>query len=730
MQKFLYSFFLIILSLIVFIIVYLSTVGLETSRFNNIIIDSIKNNEPNIQLTVDKIKIKFDLKKFQVNFSALDPKIIYHDVKLPITEITIHSKISSILKSNNEVSKVILSLQNFKTEDIKKLAIRIKPSNYKTFLLNNLNSGKIEKILIEIKLDENLKIYDYKISGSIKKIQVKIFDNLLVQDVNLNFVSDKNLTLINSISANYYGIAITNGSLSLKENKAIEAKFNTKFNLNETRINKLSERSNITFLKENKINVQGSLLHKFTLKIDKNFQLIDYDYKSTGNILDSKIILKEPLKNNFIKKKIKKILISKTNLEINLNKKKNNLLLFDGLYNLGSLDNKKFKISYNLDKKNPHYLIDFDLAENILLELINFKSNHKSGSNIKSDFNFTNKNFIFNYINFTEGKNSISIKDLNLNNKHEIKSISSIDVLTFNKNIEKNNFKIQFKKKISISGKKYDTSYLFKQLSSNSKKNPLKNFTKDIVINIDSLITKSKLPINNFSLIGRINKGKFEKLSAKSEFSKNKYLDISLKKNKNNKKILEVYSDLPQVLLADYKFFEGIKGGKLLYNSIFNENESTSIVTIENFKVNEAPAFAKLLTLADLGGIADLLSGGGISFDILEIKMNNDNNVNTIEEILALGPSVSLLMDGYIEKKSGLISLSGTVVPAKTLNRLISKIPVVGNILVGNKLGEGVFGVSFKMKGLPGKVKTTVNPVKTLTPRFITRALERMTKKN
>jgi hypothetical protein len=32
------------------------------------------------------------------------------------------------------------------------------------------------------------------------------------------------------------------------------------------------------------------------------------------------------------------------------------------------------------------------------------------------------------------------------------------------------------------------------------------------------------------------------------------------------------------------------------------------------------------------------------------------------------------------------------------------------------------------MKGLPGKIKTTVNPVKTLTPRFITRALEQMKK--
>jgi hypothetical protein len=153
-------------------------------------------------------------------------------------------------------------------------------------------------------------------------------------------------------------------------------------------------------------------------------------------------------------------------------------------------------------------------------------------------------------------------------------------------------------------------------------------------------------------------------------------------------------------------------------------------MTIEDFKVAKAPAFAKLLTLADLGGVADLLSGDGMSFDILEINMKSDNNTTTVEEILALGPSLSILMDGYIEKKSGLISLSGTLVPAKSLNSLISKIPVVGGILVGDKAGEGVFGVSFKMKGLPEKVKTSVNPVKTLTPRFITRALEKMKKNN
>jgi hypothetical protein len=44
-------------------------------------------------------------------------------------------------------------------------------------------------------------------------------------------------------------------------------------------------------------------------------------------------------------------------------------------------------------------------------------------------------------------------------------------------------------------------------------------------------------------------------------------------------------------------------------------------------------------------------------------------------------------------------------------------------------MGEGVVGVSFKMKGPPRNIKTTVNPIKTLTPRFIVRALEKMKRK-
>jgi len=109
------------------------------------------------------------------------------------------------------------------------------------------------------------------------------------------------------------------------------------------------------------------------------------------------------------------------------------------------------------------------------------------------------------------------------------------------------------------------------------------------------------------------------------------------------------------------------------------------------------------------------------------MKFSNQNNLMKIEELYAIGPAISILMDGYVEGKN-LISLRGTMVPATTINRTISSIPIVGDILVGKKIGEGVFGVSFKIKGPPKKLKTTVNPVKTLTPRFITRTLEKIKK--
>ena len=289
-----------------------------------------------------------------------------------------------------------------------------------------------------------------------------------------------------------------------------------------------------------------------------------------------------------------------------------------------------------------------------------------------------------------------------------------------------NDFSITFGNKIKVKGSKYDASNLTKLLEKQKNSDFFKNITKEISINIREISTNVVDVISNYNLIGNIDRGTFNKIVSKGEFEDGKYLDISLLIDKTSKKkILEIYSDLPKALLSNYKFFNGLSGGQLLLYSSYDSETSKTNLTIENFKVKEAPGLVKLLSLADFGGMVDALSGEGLSFERLEMKMNKKNKLLTLEELYAIGPSISILMDGYVESSTDLISLRGTMVPAKTLNKFLSKLPIVGDILIPKEIGEGLFGISFKMKGKPGKIKTTVNPVKSLTPRFIQKALKK-----
>ena len=63
----------------------------------------------------------------------------------------------------------------------------------------------------------------------------------------------------------------------------------------------------------------------------------------------------------------------------------------------------------------------------------------------------------------------------------------------------------------------------------------------------------------------------------------------------------------------------------IYFSSIIENDNSISKLRIENFKVRNAPGMVKLLSLADLGGLADLAEGEGLSFEVLEINFNRVN---------------------------------------------------------------------------------------------------------
>ena len=286
----------------------------------------------------------------------------------------------------------------------------------------------------------------------------------------------------------------------------------------------------------------------------------------------------------------------------------------------------------------------------------------------------------------------VSIHEVKLNKNFEIISLAktkdyNFSVKTYSDpesaELPNNDFYIANTDQLIISGNLFDAEPLLKSLYKTSdKKTFSKDFNSDLKVNFDKAITGTNDDVANFSMIASIKKGAYSKLSLKGNFSENEIIEMSIYQVDENKRTLQVISDRARPFIQHFDFIKGFEDGKLEYESIISKEGANSNLLITDFKVSKVPALAQLLTLASLQGIADTLSGEGIRFESFEMKSNSKGNVMNIEDALAMGPAVSILLEGYVDKGK-IVSLRGTLAPATKLNSFIASIPIVGDILVG-----------------------------------------------
>jgi hypothetical protein len=325
------------------------------------------------------------------------------------------------------------------------------------------------------------------------------------------------------------------------------------------------------------------------------------------------------------------------------------------------------------------------------------------------------------------------VNDLIIDKKNKLYKVDKIDLDYFDNSDKKNIFVLNRIKNndYELNGLLLNADSLITNLLKNNDDHQIDIFRENIniTLNFSDVYLDNDNIVKNLNGKLRIVDNKVTQANISALFDNNENLKFTIK-TKDGEKITTLFSSRAKPLVKRYKFIKGFKdsdGGYLDFYSLKKEGISNSKLIIDNFKVKEIPVLAKLLALASLQGIADLLTGEGIRFTDFEMNFTNKDKLMTIQELYAIGPAISILIEGYIEEND-IISLRGTLVPATTINRSIASIPLIGDLLIGKKAGEGVFGVSFKVKGPPKKLETTVNPIKTLTPRFITRTLEKIKK--
>ena len=722
MKKLLFSVSVLFFFILISFLTILSTTGIETKKFNDLISNKIYQTNSEFNLRLNKIKFKIDIKKLSLFLQTNNPQINYRETVIPIKNIKVFIDFGSILTSDLQIKKINVVLEDLEIKEFKNLSSNFKPSNFNSFINNNILEGRVNSE-IEIFLKDNNIFENFIIRGEVNNLKAELANNLIFEKIKFNFFADKTDVLLKNIFGKNELIDIFDGDLKVILSPNLELKGN--FQSRIKYLNKVNEKNNfLTNFKyfNNLNNLNTDLNNSFFISFDETYKVKKYEYKNNGKIVKASLNFDKPIKNLISKNEITQISILNTEISSEYNSIKK-ITKLSGKYILGKNQPAVFNLESEINKKIEKLKLNLEYSNIIDFNLINYSKPKDEIANIYLDLIKLKDKISINKVNYKHKENIILLQDLKLN-KNRFLSFKEISVITQKNSKINNNFKIKFGKVISIKGSQFDATNLPKFFNQEQEPNKFVNFNKEIDIDFKNIIVPLSERLKNFKLIGVIENGKFIKISSKGSFNGNNFLDISMRNDKKNKKkYLEIYSDLTKPFLTEFSFFKGVTDGKLLYSSEISEKNSVSKLKIENFKVVNAPGMIKLLSLADLSGLADLAEGEGISFDSLEINMKKSNQVLEISEILALGPSISVLMEGY--QNTAVTSLRGTLVPAKTLNKLISKIPLIGDIVIPKEAGEGLFGISFKMKGPPGKIKTTIDPIRTITPRFIQKIVDR-----
>jgi len=725
------KFFTILISLIFIFLISIAsallTIGIETERFNKLILNKINQIDNKINVKINTIKFKLDISEFSLFLETSEPNIFYRDILIPTEKIKVYVDFFSIIKTKPKIKRINILSKKLNIKDLKNINVVIKPSNLKSFLKNNVKNGNL--ILdLAFYLDTNNSIDNFIVRGQVTNFNSKISKEIFLQNTRFEFFGDKSIILFKKINGEINGILVKDGDIKLTVSPEISiiSNFNSDIKYQNSLKNGYSKLlKKFKNLKEI-TKIEAVLKNNLKINFDKTYKIKDYNLSSRGEIIKGSLKIENPLSSEILEEKIDQFSIIDTDLKIDFDSKSKNFSL-SGKYSTEIEKFLNYNIKGNIEKDFSRYEIDAEIDKKIDIKQINYSKKENLISNLSLIFEISKKKLNLKKLVFVENNNKILVDDL-LISKGKPLTFKRISTKTYKEGSINNDFLITGDKKIKIKGSKFDATNLPKIITTKNKNNNFSNFSKEIEIDLDNVIAPLSENLKNFKLIGYLDKGEFAKISAKGDFGKNNFLDISLKNDKKkNRRYLEIYSDLTSPLLTEFKFFKGLSEGKLLYTSIISGKDFNSKLKIEDFKVTNAPGLIKLLSLADLGGLADLAKGEGLSFDSLEIEMSREKGFLKIIEILALGPSISVLMEGYRDQNE-ITSLRGTLVPAKNLNKLISKIPIIGDIVIPKDVGEGLFGISFKMKGPPGRIKTSINPIRTLTPRFIQKIVDRKKK--
>jgi AsmA-like C-terminal region/Protein of unknown function len=175
-------------------------------------------------------------------------------------------------------------------------------------------------------------------------------------------------------------------------------------------------------------------------------------------------------------------------------------------------------------------------------------------------------------------------------------------------------------------------------------------------------------------------------------------------------------------LLRGLDLVRTMQGGRLTVSGKYADGAPgrplSGTADIEDFRVRDAPALAKLLQAMTLYGLVEVMQGPGLGFSSLIAPFRYSGDILELSDARAFSPSLGLTMKGRIDLGTDMLNMQGTIVPAYFFNALLGHLPVIGRLFSPER-GGGVFAASYTLNGALRDPQVFVNPLTTLTPGFL-----------
>lgn len=281
---------------------------------------------------------------------------------------------------------------------------------------------------------------------------------------------------------------------------------------------------------------------------------------------------------------------------------------------------------------------------------------------------------------------------------------------------------------VTVDGRALDARPMIEALFNEVPRVEKKPVIAEVKGTIDRMIGFRNEQLQNVDFVARANERGLLGLKLNGRIGSRGRFEVNMEQRPEGRRGLTVTSDDAGAVLRGSEIYSRVRGGRFeltgLLEPVGRRGLSNGLLRIQNFEVADEPA----LQFDEKGRPIKQAPRQGqrpatMAFSNLHMPFLINAEGMTIGETLLQGPALGATAKGTIRKPGNRLDIGGTIIPVYALNSILSSVPVLGEVLMGGK-GQGMFGVTFAIRGTIERPEVYFNPISALAPGFLRKIFE------